>query len=100
MLSKKNLASSLANGKRKRDVEDGNLERTAGSSEVTKKKNKQRVLMLSSRGVTHRMRHLMNDLEVLLPHIKKGKTTLLQAHLKQRPHAYRSRLQTRLQKPP
>lgn len=36
------------------------------------KKNKQRVLMLSSRGVTHRMRHLMNDLETLLPHIKKG----------------------------
>jgi hypothetical protein len=29
-------------------------------------------LLLSSRGITHRMRHLMNDLEVLLPHIKKG----------------------------
>jgi ribosome biogenesis protein BRX1 len=36
------------------------------------KKNKQRVLLLSSRGVTHRMRHLMNDLEALLPHVKKG----------------------------
>ncbi|KIJ35753.1 hypothetical protein M422DRAFT_106020, partial [Sphaerobolus stellatus SS14] len=36
-----------------------------------KRKNKQRVLLLSSRGVTHRMRHLMNDLEVLLPHVKK-----------------------------
>ncbi|KAJ3866244.1 Brix domain-containing protein [Lentinula novae-zelandiae] len=35
------------------------------------RKNKQRVLLLSSRGVTHRMRHLMNDLEVLLPHVKK-----------------------------
>ena len=68
----KNLASSLANGKRKRDVEDGDLERSAGSSEVTKKKNKQRVLLLSSRGVTSRMRHLMIDLESLLPHTKKG----------------------------
>ena len=37
-----------------------------------RKKNKQRVMLLSSRGVTHRMRHLMNDLEVLLPHVKKG----------------------------
>lgn len=37
-----------------------------------KKRNKQRVLMLCSRGVTHRMRHLMNDLEALLPHVKKG----------------------------
>jgi len=27
--------------------------------------------LLSSRGVTHRMRHLMNDIEVLLPHVKK-----------------------------
>ncbi|KAI5823990.1 Brix-domain-containing protein [Schizophyllum commune Tattone D] len=36
-----------------------------------RKRNKQRVLMLSSRGVTHRMRHLMNDLETLLPHVKK-----------------------------
>ncbi|KZV69043.1 Brix-domain-containing protein [Peniophora sp. CONT] len=36
-----------------------------------KQKNKQRVLMLSSRGVTHRMRHLMGDLEALLPHVKK-----------------------------
>lgn len=28
--------------------------------------------MLSSRGITHRMRHFMNDLEALLPHVKKG----------------------------
>ncbi|GJJ12530.1 hypothetical protein Clacol_006773 [Clathrus columnatus] len=36
-----------------------------------KRRNKQRVLMLSSRGITQRMRHLMNDLETLLPHVKK-----------------------------
>ena len=37
-----------------------------------KRRNKQRVLMLCSRGATHRMRHLMNDLEALLPQVKKG----------------------------
>ncbi|TRM62535.1 Brix domain-containing protein [Schizophyllum amplum] len=37
-----------------------------------RKRNKQRVLMLSSRGITHRMRHLMNDIETLLPHVKKA----------------------------
>lgn len=36
------------------------------------KRRKDKVLMLSSRGVTQRMRHLMHDVEVLLPHIKKG----------------------------
>ncbi|KAI8321970.1 Brix-domain-containing protein [Martensiomyces pterosporus] len=32
---------------------------------------KQRILMVASRGVTFRHRHLMNDLEALLPHSKK-----------------------------
>lgn len=35
------------------------------------KKNKQRVLILSSRGVTFRQRHLLNDLYALLPHSRK-----------------------------
>mmetsp|Transcript_25879 Transcript_25879/g.49193 ORF Transcript_25879/g.49193 Transcript_25879/m.49193 type:complete len:328 (+) Transcript_25879:62-1045(+) len=34
-------------------------------------RNKERVLVLSSRGITHRYRHLMTDLCELLPHIKK-----------------------------
>lgn len=34
-------------------------------------RNKQRVLVLPSRGVTTRMRHLVNDIEALLPHSKK-----------------------------
>ena len=34
-------------------------------------KNKQRVLILSSRGVTYRQRHLLNDLYALLPHSRK-----------------------------
>jgi ribosome biogenesis protein BRX1 len=34
-------------------------------------RNKQRVLVLSSRGITYRYRHLMNDIRDLLPHSKK-----------------------------
>jgi ribosome biogenesis protein BRX1 len=64
-------ASSKAKGKRK--AEDVNMDELDEQEEPTrKKKNKQRVLLLSSRGITHRMRHLMNDLEALLPHVKKG----------------------------
>lgn len=47
------------------------------SATQPKKRNKQRVLLLSSRGVTHRMRHLTNDLETLLPHVKKGDSFIL-----------------------
>ncbi|XP_065831531.1 ribosome biogenesis protein BRX1 homolog [Oscarella lobularis] len=32
--------------------------------------NKQRVLIFCARGITHRPRHLMNDLRLLLPHSK------------------------------
>ncbi|KAF9653062.1 ribosome biogenesis protein BRX1 [Thelephora ganbajun] len=53
-------------GKRKADDMDVDV-----SEEPKPKRNKQRVLLLSSRGVTHRMRHLMSDFEVLLPHVKK-----------------------------
>jgi len=35
------------------------------------KKNKQRVLLLSSRGITYRHRHLLNDLYSLMPHSRK-----------------------------
>ena len=67
---KANSLNAQANGKRKRKsdvVDEDELE-----AHSSKKKNKQRVLLLSSRGITHRMRHLMNDLEALLPHVKKG----------------------------
>lgn len=52
--------------------------RAAGDDveETTTKKpvqNKQRVLVLSSRGVTERYRHLMSDIQALLPHTKKGR---------------------------
>jgi ribosome biogenesis protein BRX1 len=35
------------------------------------KRNKQKVLILSSRGVTYRHRHLLNDIYSLLPHSRK-----------------------------
>ena len=44
----------------------------SASSENKMKPRKDKNLLISSRGVTQRMRHLMNDLEALLPHTKKG----------------------------
>lgn len=35
-------------------------------------RNRQRVLLVPSRGVTSQMRHLVSDLEALMPHSKKG----------------------------
>jgi hypothetical protein len=64
-------AETRDKGKRKADEMDVDGEE-AEVSLPRKKKNKQRVLLLSSRGITHRMRHFMNDLEALLPHVKKG----------------------------
>ncbi|RDW95342.1 hypothetical protein BP5796_01105 [Coleophoma crateriformis] len=51
------------------------LSKTAGQKDEAPtngiKKNKQRVLILSSRGITYRHRHLLNDLASLLPHGRK-----------------------------
>jgi len=66
---KANSLNVQANGKRKRKSDA--VEEDEPEVHSPKKKNKQRVLLLSSRGITHRMRHLMNDLEALLPHVKK-----------------------------
>lgn len=70
---KANESKALSKGKRKADVMDVDEKFGGDGKEVKKaKRNKQRVLLLSSRGITHRMRHFMNDLEALLPHVKKG----------------------------
>lgn len=45
------------------------------------KKNKQRVLLLSSRGITYRFRHLLNDLSVLMPHSKRDTKLDLKGNL-------------------
>ncbi|KAL2135857.1 hypothetical protein VTI74DRAFT_6620 [Chaetomium olivicolor] len=55
---------SKANGKANKDTEGSN-------GVVVERKNKQRVLILSSRGVTYRHRHLLNDLAAMLPHGRK-----------------------------
>lgn len=60
---------NAAKGKRK--AEDMDVDVNGTEVQAPRKRNKQRVLMLSSRGITHRMRHLMNDMETLLPHVKK-----------------------------
>lgn len=67
---KTNAAKAEAGSKVKRKADD--LDAADEAPVPPKKRNKQRVLLLSSRGVTHRMRHLVSDLEALLPHAKKG----------------------------
>ncbi|SNX84727.1 related to BRX1 - Essential nucleolar protein required for biogenesis of the 60S ribosomal subunit [Melanopsichium pennsylvanicum] len=62
-------ASKASKGKRKADAADDDS--SANNNVVPIRRNKQRVLMLPSRGVTSRMRHLINDLESLMPHAKK-----------------------------
>ncbi|EKM82480.1 hypothetical protein AGABI1DRAFT_111094 [Agaricus bisporus var. burnettii JB137-S8] len=74
-VQKANAASSK--GKRKADDMDVDQDPPAAK----RLKNKQRVLLLSSRGITHRMRHLMNDLEVLLPHVKRDSKLDSKNHL-------------------
>ena len=70
---KANASKADAKGKGKRKADEMEVDGDApADTQPVKKKNKQRVLLLSSRGITHRMRHLMNDLEALLPHVKKG----------------------------
>ena len=67
---KANAAKAAPKGKLKRKADDMYVDDEEPVQ--PKKRNKQRVLLLSSRGVTQRMRHLMSDLEALLPHTKKG----------------------------
>lgn len=57
--------AAVAKGKRKH--EDGE----EPSSVLPLRRNRQRVLMVPSRGVTSQMRHLIADLEALLPHSKR-----------------------------
>lgn len=69
---KANALKASANGKGKRKADDIDVEEHTDAPAPKRTRNKQRVLLLSSRGITHRMRHLMNDIEALLPHVKKG----------------------------
>lgn len=47
---------------------------SGAAAPIETKKNKQRVLVLASRGITQRYRHLMEDVMTLLPHsVKESK---------------------------
>lgn len=65
------------------------LKRKHGDVEATEAAHppyKQRVLVLSSRGISQRQRHLMNDLTGLLPHAKKGEFPLQHSVIVQKAH--------------
>ena len=67
------MSSSFKAISRKRAGADGNDNDSHSASDKRSfSLNKQKVLLLSSRGVTERYRHLMSDLQSLLPHTKKG----------------------------
>ncbi|KAK9245600.1 Brix domain-containing protein [Lipomyces tetrasporus] len=59
------LYKAVSGTKRRREDDRADKVETGGY------KNRQRVLMLSSRGVTYRQRHLINDLSLMFPHAKK-----------------------------
>lgn len=59
------FAAVSAKGKRKHEDSD------QATVALPERKNRQRVLMVPSRGVTSQMRHLISDLESLLPHSKR-----------------------------
>lgn len=68
---KKNDKADKGKGKdlsKKKTVVLGEVDKV----EKAQQRRKDKVLMLSSRGITGRMRHLMLDLEAILPHLKKG----------------------------
>jgi hypothetical protein len=68
--AKKNSKADKGKGKdlNKKTVVLGEVDKV----EKAQQRRKDKVLMLSSRGITGRMRHLMLDLEAILPHLKKG----------------------------
>lgn len=60
--------------KKQKIREDIVLKPTISSEDIpktqTKWTNKERVLVFSSRGISYRGRHLMNDMRTLMPHAK------------------------------
>eukprot|EP00117_Sycon_ciliatum_P014618 scpid105260/ scgid14803/ Ribosome biogenesis protein BRX1 homolog; Brix domain-containing protein 2; Bx24 len=69
------MSDRIVKKKRKRqEAAPAETEETIDAGEPLLKKSKwsdkRRVLVFCSRGITHRPRHLMNDMRVLLPHSK------------------------------
>ncbi|KAH9466515.1 hypothetical protein MJO29_000356 [Puccinia striiformis f. sp. tritici] len=75
MASRSAQASSLATNKKRknedREADDQEQSQILLSSSSSIKPYKSKVLILCSRGITYRMRHLMNDLANLITHGKK-----------------------------
>jgi hypothetical protein len=70
--AKKSKKAEKGKGKEeKKKTVSADMKDQVTQATVTQRR-KDKVLMLSSRGTTQRMRHLMLDLETILPHIKKG----------------------------
>ncbi|CAI2180045.1 19957_t:CDS:2 [Funneliformis geosporum] len=65
------MATIFKLAKAQKNAADNNEEKGEVSTDKKPAKNKQRVLVLSSRGINYRQRHLLNDLEALFPHFKK-----------------------------
>lgn len=70
------LAQQSSQNDDEMEVDQEEVEQEEQKEEKTEKeekefKNRQRVMLLSSRGITARHRHLMSDLQALLPHAKK-----------------------------
>lgn len=98
-VQKANASRADAKRKGKRKADDMDVDEATEVLAPKKKRNKQRVLLLSSRGITHRMRHFMNDLEALLPQVKKGAISSLVWKARCHVLTVEPRLETRLKIP-
>lgn len=69
-------AFSKSKGKGRALEDDGQDDGVLSEEENAPKRTvfKQKTLILSSRGITHRMRHMMKDIASILPHSKTGKS--------------------------
>ena len=61
----------MGKGKKRKSDAVAEAEPAVAPAKPKLKINKRKVLVLSSRGISHRQRHLMNDTRDMLPHHKK-----------------------------
>ncbi|RSH93365.1 Ribosome bioproteinsis protein brx1 [Saitozyma podzolica] len=71
VLKATNDIANRGKGKGKGKATEDDVPATGKRVNEVEKKRKDKTLLITSRGVTQRMRHLMLDLEALLPHTKK-----------------------------
>lgn len=73
--SEEDIAEEEESGKKQKTGKGKEVAKTTGVVDKAKPR-KDKVLLLSSRNTTGRMRHFMLDLQALLPHTKKGESTM------------------------